>query len=211
VEDRVPGLLLFLPVPAVLVLFTQAPLGIVASVLLGILIMGTHRLYARPFALSRAPYRCLWCGGRARDGSAIEVVEPFGAMRWQACCALHAERLRRVLGFAAAHASFLRVGILGSLLAFLALSLSSGLASRPTLYLDAVALFRLGVAVSVLPLGWLGEARGSAAEPTRAPFPVHIQALLGTAPVLWLFRLVGLVWLLLGVAHVMRRIGLAAL
>lgn len=36
---------------------------------------------------------------------------------------------------------------------------------------------------------------------TRVPFPVHIQALIGTWAVLWLFRLVGLVWLVQGLLH----------
>jgi hypothetical protein len=40
------------------------------------------------------------------------------------------------------------------------------------------------------------------------PFPLHIQALVGTAAVLRLFRLVGLVWLVLAVLHALRRAGL---
>jgi hypothetical protein len=39
------------------------------------------------------------------------------------------------------------------------------------------------------------------------PFPLHIQALIGTGLVLWLFRLVGLVWLALGIFALGRRLG----
>ena len=39
---------------------------------------------------------------------------------------------------------------------------------------------------------WL---RGSTGASGGLPFPVHIQALLGTAWVVWLFRVVGLWWL----------------
>jgi hypothetical protein len=38
---------------------------------------------------------------------------------------------------------------------------------------------------------------------------VHIQALIGSAAVLWLFRLVGVAWFVLGSLHVARRFGLA--
>ncbi len=53
-SDRVLGLVLFLPVPTVLLLFTRMPLGPGLSIGLGMLLMVTHRVYARPFALARA-------------------------------------------------------------------------------------------------------------------------------------------------------------
>jgi hypothetical protein len=40
------------------------------------------------------------------------------------------------------------------------------------------------------------------------PFPVHIQALIGTWAVLWLFRIVGLAWLALATWHVAVRLAL---
>jgi hypothetical protein len=196
-------------VPLVLWLFTRAPLGVLPSLALGIALVATHRLYARPFALARAGTRCLWCGGLATDGPTLAVLEPLGATRWRACGEPHAGRLRRVFGFAARHAPFLRAGILGTLAVFLAASLAAGLGRLwPAAAADAVALFRIGIAVTVLPLGWLSEVRGpTAGEPAPVPFPVHIQALIGTGAVVWLFRLVGLAWLVLGVIHVATRIG----
>ncbi len=207
---RALGVLLFLPVPLVLWLFTQMPLGPLPSLGLGILLVATHRLYARPFALARAGRHCLWCGAQAVQGPELLVEEPLVVTRWRACSALHAGGLGRVFGFAASYATFLRIGILGTLLLFLLVALGSGLgwlwSGAAT---DAVAVFRLGVAVSVLPLGWLSAALGVASVgPCKAPFPLHIQALIGTAAVLRLFRLVGLAWLALGVIHIARRIGL---
>ena len=35
----------------------------------------------------------------------------------------------------------------------------------------------------------------------RPPFPVHIQALIGTWAVSWLFRVVGVAWLILAIVH----------
>lgn len=206
--DRLAGLLLFLPVPVVLALFTRQPLGVWGSLGLGVLLMATHRLYARPFALRRAGRRCLWCGGPAGDGPSLALHEPGARTAWRACSRDHEERLRRTLGWAAGHRLFLAAAILGSLLVFLALAALAGV-GRPAGLLpdDAIAAFRLGVAAGVLPLGWLAAQRGPLGEPAgRLPFPVHIQALVGTRWVLWLFRLVGLWWLAAGVLHVARRL-----
>jgi hypothetical protein len=209
VKARALGVLLFLPVPLVLWLFTRMPVGPLPSLGLGILLVASHRLYARPFALARAQRRCLWCGAQAEQGPELVVEEPLGVTRWRACRAEHAGRLGRVFGFAASHATFLRVGILGTLLLFLLAALAAGLDWLwPAASADAVAFFRLGIAVTVLPLGWLSAARGVASTGTaRTPFPLHIQALIGTAAVLWLFRLIGLAWFALGVFHVAGRIG----
>jgi hypothetical protein len=205
--QRIPGLILFLPVPIVLFLFTRQPLGALASLGAGVVLVLTHRLYARPFALARAPRRCLWCGGPVgADAAAVVLEEPLGRTTWRACGGEHARRLGRALGWAAAHRRFLAAGILGTLALFLALALAAALVRAPWLGSDdAVAVLRLGVAVTVLPLGWLAAARGPAAPTARLPFPVHIQALIGTAWVLWLFRLVGLWWLAAGLWHVARR------
>jgi hypothetical protein len=209
VRDRIGGLLLFLPVPLVLWLFTRRPLGPLPSLALGVALVATHRLYARPFARARAPRRCLWCGGASRDGTEVEVAEPLGLTRWSACREGHLRPLRGTLAFAERHAWLLRGGILGSLVAFLGgtIAAAAGLSGAPSLD-DARAVLHLGVAVTVLPLGWLGpSARDSGAEPRKTPFPLHIQALIGTRAVLWLFRIVGVVWLVLGVSHVAARLG----
>lgn len=208
-NPRVAGLLLFLPVPIVLALFTRFPIGVIPSLALGTLLMVTHRLYARPAALRRAHERCLWCGAATRDGPRLLVAEPFGEAEWRACGEAHADSLRRVLGWAHRSARFLKVGIVGSLALFLpgALLADRGLlgALRPA---DAVAFFRLAVAVSVLPLGWWStRSVPSHAAPLPSPFPVHIQALIGTVFVFWLFRVVGMLWLGLSIAYIVQRAG----
>jgi hypothetical protein len=202
VPDRVAGALLFLPVPVVLWLFTRAPLGPGWSLAIGVAVMVTHRLYARPFALARAGRRCLWCGGTAVDGPAIEIDEPLGRTTWRACSPDHAGRARRFFGWAAARGRLLQVGILGTLAAFLVTGalIASGHAG-PVRYADAANAFRLGIALTVLPLGLFAVHGPPVEGPLRAPFPVHIQALVGTWAVSWLFRLVGIAWLALAVAH----------
>jgi len=200
VSDRLIGVLLFLPVPIVLFLFTRAPLGIAWSLALGVALMLSHRAYARPFALARASRRCLWCGRAVAEGPAFDIEEPLGLTRWRACGEAHGMRARRFLEWAGAHRRFLLIGILGTLGAFLlaAAAMAAGLADGRR-YPDAVNAFRLAIALTVLPLGLLAT-RGTAADaPLRPPFPVHIQALIGTWAVSWLFRVVGVAWLVLAI------------
>jgi hypothetical protein len=202
--DRLVGLLLFLPVPAVLWLFTRAPLGAGPSIALGVIVMLTHRLYARPWALARTGRRCLWCGGAAADGAfPVEVVEPPGRTAWRACSAPHADRVRRTLGWVARHRPLVLGGIGG---AILALVIGGPLAARgwlgPVAFPDLSIVFRTLVALTVLPLALLGPfSRDPGAEPPRVPFPVHIQALIGTNAVMWLFRVVGAIWLAQGLVY----------
>lgn len=198
--DRLVGILLFLPVPAVLVLFTRAPLGLVASFVLGVVLMGTHRLYARPWAVRRATGRCLWCAGPVHAPQAphaLDVAEPGGAAAgWCACSPAHADRALRLLAWAQRTRVLLVAGILGGLVVLLA---GTVLAARgllgPVAPRDAADTFRLMVAVAVLPLGWLGPSSAPPQGRVTVPFPVHIQALVGSLVVAWLFRLVGLWWL----------------
>lgn len=202
-SDRLLGLLLFLPVPVVLFLFTRAPLGIAASLALGVALMLSHRVYARPFALARASRRCLWCGRVAGEGPALDVEEPFGTTRWRACVEPHAEEARRFLAWATRHRRFVQLGIVGPLAAFLVAGTLVAIgALGPSRYPDAVNAFRLAIALTVLPLGLLAtRGRAAAYAPLRPPFPVHIQALIGTWAVSWLFRLVGAAWLTLAILY----------
>lgn len=216
---RALGILLFLPVPLVLFLFTRAPLGILPSLGIGVLLMATHRLYARPWALARADRRCLWCGADVApsapgtvdpDPIRLAAEDPLGRAEWRACRAEHSQRLQAVLGWAASHGRALSLGILGTLAVFLAWALASGLGwlARPA-FEDAVAFFRLGIALSVLPLGWLAtRTQAEPAENFRAPFPLHVPALIGLNTVLWLFRLVGLLWLAQAALHAARGMGI---
>ncbi len=192
--------------PVVLFLFTQRPLGALPSVALGIALMVTHRFYARPFALARSGARCLWCGG-ASGAFALSVRDPLGVHEWSACTRSHADAVARVLAWASRHALFLRVGILGTLGLFLpALLLADRGRTGPLSPADAVALFRVGIASSVLPLALLaGREAPMDARELRSPFPIHIQALIGTNAVLWLFRVVGSAWLAAAALHVLAR------
>ncbi len=212
---RIPGILIFLPVPLVLFLFTNAPLGLsrqglLTSTGLGVAVMLTHRLYARRYALARARRRCLWTGQAVDSGPLLVIEEPMGPTTWTASDGKRAVRLKRLFSWSWHHRLFIRIGILGTLALFLLLVLLIAFdRSGPIAHADAVAFFRIGIAVTVLPVGWLAAYRGDKdATPIKAPFPVHIQALIGSWSVLWLFRLIGIVWLALGLHHMALRLNL---
>ena len=156
-------------------------------------------------SLSRGPAAAA-CGAAARRGRGPRSTSTSrsGRTSWRACGAAHASALARTLGWAAERARLLAFGILGTLALFLCLSAAGAALGRPAWLRtdDAVAFFRLGVALTVLPFGWLAPLTGPAGGPKgRLPFPLHIQALLGTLWVLWLFRLVGLWWLVAALLH----------
>ncbi len=188
--DRLFGILLFLPVPIVLWLFTTAPFGVGRSLALGTALAVSHRIYARPFALARSARRCLWCGGPPREPRTVTLREPLGQTAW-ASCSDHRAPLLRFFSFAARFGTATRVGILGSIAALF-------VAAMVWRFDGAVMLFRLGVALTVLPLGWFAVWCGtlpSDETPLPTPFPVHIQALIGTYWVSWLFAVIGVAWL----------------
>ena len=216
------GAVLFLPVPLVLWLFTRAPLGVAVSIVAGLAVMVLHRVAARPAALARASRRCLWCGGAARPGRPVVVADPAGTVAWQACSESHRARLAATLGWVAERRRFVAAGIGGAIVTFLPLAwLADAHKLGPLGYDDAVAWFKALVAVTVLPIGWMAPrdrlagtarrqaARGGAADPRhelRLPFPAHIQALVGTVAVIWLFRIVGAVWLGQALLHLAGRL-----
>jgi hypothetical protein len=207
------------------------PFGVVPSIAAGLALMMTHPLYARPWAVHHATRRCLWCGGPVAAGASasadstdslgasLAVTDPRGTVNWGACGDEHRVSLVAMLRFAARHGALLRVGIVGTVTVSL---IAAVLADRgwlgPFYVSDATALFRLGVGLTVLPLGWLGPRLGErdGAPPTlvgtepadvlSAPFPLHLTALIGVNAVLWLFRLVGLIWVAQGAFHVVERV-----
>src|SRR5262249_14341210 len=97
--------------------------------------MLTHRLYARPWALSHSSARCVWCGAVvaavAPEAPALDIEDPLGRSAWRACSEAHARSERTVLAWAQRHGGFLKLGILGTLVVFLTWTLAVGLGWLP--------------------------------------------------------------------------------
>jgi hypothetical protein len=208
------GVVLFLFIPAVLYLFVAHPSPVAGSVGAGLLLMVGHRFLARPFMLATRTVKCVWCNrfftssddpadaGRAPH-LAVELVQDGAAPPLELfACAAHIAPTRRFFAFVDRCRQPLRLGIglplgllLGALLAF-----SAGIGDRTE---AATALFRLAVGLSVQ-LAALGPWLGAPLARSRAAFPVHNFYLLGVRAILWIFRLVGLWWILAGGSYWLR-------
>jgi hypothetical protein len=212
------GIALFLFIPVVLFLFVAHPRPVAASLAGGLLLMAGHRFLARPYMLATRPLKCVWCnrffappsaaaaGGERAPQRAVELAQA-GAVQAKGAlpplellaCAAHVERTRRFFAFIDLCRQPLRLGIglplgllLGALVAF-SLGIGDWTAS-------ATALFRLSVGLSVH-LAALGPWLGAPREQSRAAFPVHNFYLLGVGAILWIFRLVGLWWIVAGASY----------
>lgn len=205
------GVVLFLFIPVVLVLFVAHPAPVAGSLAAGLLLMVGHRFLARPYMLATRPHKCIWCNRfftERRPGQLALVLAQGGdapALDLLACAA-HVDPARRFFAFVERCRQPLRIGIglplgllLGSLVAF-----SAGLGDRTE---SATALFRLAVGLSVH-LAALGPWFGAPREHSRAAFPVHNFYLLGVRAILWIFRLVGIWWIVAGGSYWLKAAGL---
>jgi hypothetical protein len=193
------GGLLFAFIPIVLALYLQQPLGPGLSLCLGVALMLGHRFVAAPWMAAHARERCLWCGRRiAAAGVELEIAASGSRWALRACDGAHRDRIARFLTFVArrrlpiAAGIFLPLGVLlgGSLLAA---------AGHPVIPHAWNALqFRTLVAITVVgtSIGYLSVRE---ADPSLGcPFPLHNLFLLGIRNTLWVFRVVGACWLVLG-------------
>lgn len=211
------GFVLFLFIPTVLYLFVAHPAPVAASVGFGLLLMIAHRFLARPYMLAARPYKCVWCNrvfdaqtGAARAPQlAVELIQGANQPPLELlACAAHVARTRRFFAFVDRCRQPLRLGIglplgllLGSLVAY-----SAGVGDWTE---SATALFRLSVGLSVH-LAALGPWLGAPREQSAAAFPVHNFYLLGVGAILWIFRLVGIWWIVAGGSYWLRAAGYLA-
>jgi len=195
------GLLLFLPIPVVLYLFVVHPSPLVWSLAAGVALMLGHRFVARPYMRWAGPRRCLWCGRvpprpRAEAKTEILPLETGGGPFEARCCAGHGASAARFFAFVYAARWPLRLGIFLPLLLLLA-ALAASAAGAAVPLAATTDLFRLLVGITVNAAAW-GYLTARPVRPARVPFPAHNFFLLGVAPLLWVFRLVGIWWIWLG-------------
>ena len=196
----VRGVLLFLFIPLVLFLFVAHPAPVAASLLAGVALMLGHRLLARPYMERVRLAKCLWCNhvfapAEAAAAEGLEL-EGGGAVAPVRCCPGHGEPVARFFAFLHDWRWPLRVGIFVPLLALLAAlaATAAGLA-LPLAAITAGFKLAIGVTVNVAAFGYL---TASPRAPLRAPFPAHNFFLLGVRTLLWIFRLVGIWWIVVG-------------
>ena len=209
------GIALFLFIPVVLFLFVAHPKPVVASVVAGLALMAGHRFLARPYMLATRPHKCVWCNcfftppgeGEREPRRAVELAQGAALPPLELlACAAHVAPTRRFFAFVDLCRQPLRLGIglplgllLGSLVAY-----SAGIGDWTE---SATALFRLAVGLSVQ-LAALGPWLGTPREQSAAAFPVHNFYLLGIRAILWIFRLVGIWWIVTGGSYWLRAAGM---
>ncbi|HEY0783457.1 MAG TPA: hypothetical protein VGE98_13445 [Thermoanaerobaculia bacterium] len=194
------GLLLFLFIPLVLFLFVVHPRSAGVCLAAGVILIVLHRRIAVPYMERALPVRCVWCGRVPPRGPAEHLALAFGRRLLSArCCAGHRAPAARFFAFVQALRWPLRLGIFAPLLLLLLALLATAL-GRTVPLARATALFQLviGVTVNVAALGvWTGREPPQG-DAVAVPFPVHNFFLLGVRTLLWIFRLVGIWWIVKG-------------
>jgi hypothetical protein len=201
---QLQGVLLFLFVPLVLFLFVRHPEPIAASLGAGVVLMVGHRRLARPYLFRARGALCVWCHrALPADAEPVRLAETSGPLELLACPA-HAIPGRRLAAHLGQKRWFFRLAIglpLLALLAGLALAAATGAAGAPWLD-DLTRAFQLAIGIVVqliaLPLLWPANP---GREPQPTAFPPHNLHLLGMRALLWVLRLVGVVWIVIGARH----------
>jgi hypothetical protein len=176
----------------------------------GIALMLGHRFLARPYMRRALAGKCLWCNRRLEPaGPAAETLAVrSGGAEWTArFCPGHRAPGARFLAFVEGWSRVLRLGIFLPLLLLLT-ALAATAAGRRVPLAAATDLFRLliGITVNLAAWGYLVRSREAGeAAPVSLPFPLHNFTLLGIRALLWIFRLVGIWWIGLALAHLLRR------
>jgi len=190
------GIVLFAFIPVVLFLFVRHPEPIVASLVAGVALMLGHRFVARPYMERVRERKCIWCNRVLAPEAPrrhVGVLVGDGEVSFVACPG-HETPAGRFFAWADRLRLPLRLGIgvpLVALLVALALATSGDARWTP----GATDIFRLVVGLTVN-LAALGPSLGVIAATPRAAFPLHNFTLLGLRNILWIFRLVGLWWIL---------------
>ncbi len=196
---QLAGALLFLFIPLVLFLFVRHPRPVGLSLAAGVMLMVGHRFLARPYMARALAAKCLWCNrALPAESETLELATGAGPLSAR-CCPGHREPAARFFAFADALKLPLRAGIFLPLLLLLG-SLAATALGRAVPLASITALFQfvVGVTVNLAALGpWLGRP----VERAAVPFPVHNFFLLGVRNLLWIFRLVGIWWIVRSLSY----------
>ncbi len=199
------GVLLFLFIPVVLFLFVRHPEPIGLSLAAGVVLMVGHRFLARPYMERARAAKCLWCNRALPQASETLELETAAGPLTARCCPGHRTPAARFFANAFAWRLVLRIGIFLPLLLLLgSLAWTAlGAAGRPVPLPAITALFQLVVGLTVN-VAALGPFLGKPVERPAVPFPIHNFFLLGVRNLLWIFRLVGIWWIVRGLLYFFR-------
>jgi hypothetical protein len=200
------GIFLFLFIPLVLTLYLVQPLGTLPSLGLGVAIMLGHRFIAGSFSLRHRLHRCLWCGRPLR--LAFVSLDLSGGKGGDASYIFCPPSDRSCRGgwfglhtLANKYRYLLRLGIVLPVLYYLVAETLRGMGAPSASHALSAGIFKGVVAATVVAISFLYTRYRPIEDPVTGvegpfPFPVHILTLLGAGWTLWVFRIVGIWWLL---------------
>ncbi|MEO1084434.1 MAG: hypothetical protein AAFY88_09335 [Acidobacteriota bacterium] len=204
-RDHLEGVGLFLFIPVVLYLFVAKPEPIGASLIAGVVLMVGHRRVARPYMRRVAPRICLWTHRRlgADEPEVSDFTLQTGAGPQDVrCLARHRDDIGRFFTFLRRFRPILALGIFAPLLFLLGTTAIVAFGARPLLPLDtATAIFQLSVGLTVNVAAYCYRLIRRIDPELRVGFPAHNFYLLGIRTLLWIFRIVGVVWIVRGVRY----------
>lgn len=193
---RFQGALLFLAIPLVLVLYVRMPLGLVASVPAGIAIMVAHGFVARPFLARHVGARCFWCGrdleGAGFDAAFVSRGAPVPA---RGCSDQHAANVVAFVRTLSAWRVALLVLVVVPVVFYLVDALLAIVRAAPVPLGIAATIFKTSIAAAVVALSFAWPLGRRMARAPATAVPAHNLFLLGIRNTLWVFRIVGVVWL----------------
>ena len=198
------GILLFLFIPLVLFLYLSFPFGTLPSIIIGALIMFGHRFIARPYMTRNIDKRCVWSGRALKSGDINFILKTKKEdLTFRSYSSKDKENALRFFNFVYSARFLLKALILGTLAWYL-LSLIAGEINNAWRYLPRetfVSIFKVIIAVTVVSASFLYRLGGKT-EPVNGVFPAHNFFLLGIRWILWVFRIVGIWWIVQWVVNI---------
>jgi hypothetical protein len=195
---RLQGLLLFLFIPLVLFLFLVQPFHPLAALLIGVALMFGHRLIAAPFVDRNLDFRCIWSGEEIAPGCQYKVTSSGETRTFNAYNDPRRDKAGRFFTFAQKFAWPLRIAILGPLAFYLVMEILRLSGNEVTSHALNAAIFQGLIGLTTLTtfvayrfVDPIPHMKG----PVKFPFPVHNVALLGIGWTLWVFAVVGAIWI----------------
>jgi hypothetical protein len=201
------GVLLFLFIPLVLYLLLKLPFGVGPSLGIALLIMGGHRFVVGNFVRRYSRERCFWCGrtGKQRqrltvssgtsNGNGNENGNSKNGTMFEFCVDRCTAKAKRFFYFCNRYKDYIRAGIFGPLI-FYALTVPLFLINKPIVPMEwETFVFRFFIACTVVAVSFF-PIKGESQRSLSFPFPAQNLLLLGIQNTLFVFRYVGIWWIL---------------
>jgi len=194
------GVLLFLFIPLVLYLLLKLPFGVGPSLGIALLIIAGHRFVVGNFVRRHSRERCFWCGRTGKQRQRMTVSsrgsnDNGNGTMYEFCVDRCSAKAKRFFYFCNRYKNYIRAGIFGPLI-FYALTVPLFLINNPIVSMGwETFVFRFFIACTVVAVSFF-PIKGESQRSLSFPFPAQNLFLLGIQNTLFVFRYVGILWIL---------------